>query len=174
MFGLGWQEILVIIAIGVMVIGPDQLPQVARTIGKLMAQFRRATSDLRDAVNEEVHQHQELTELKEFSSNLENEVREFGTSTQEYLEKEIENEEQELEKLGREIADDVTDATDAPPPADIIPTEAYGPILNDPSEEATADSTAEAADSTAVSGDEGTSETKPDTAHKETDHKETA
>ena len=105
MFGMGWQEILVIVAIGVLVIGPEQLPQVARTIGKLMAQFRRATSDLREAVSEEMHQHKELSELKEFSSNLENEIRGVGTTAQDYLEKEIEIEEKELDRLGRELSD---------------------------------------------------------------------
>ena len=134
-----------------------------------MAQFRRATSDLRNAVNEEVHQHQEFAELKEFSSSIENEVRDFGTSTQEYLEKEIENEEKELEKLGREITendteDDTKDDTETPPPVEAIPSGDYGPNLDGPG----VDETADAIDGTPEGGSEEKSDSESDNARKET------
>jgi len=130
-FGMGWQEILIIVAIGVLVIGPEQLPQVARTIGKLMVQFRRATSDLRDAVSEEMHQHQELSELKEFSSNLENEFRGVGNTAQEYLEKEIKIEEKELDRLGKELLDTGEEVQKVTQSIS-MPTEPYGPNLDPP------------------------------------------
>lgn len=105
MFGLGWQEILVILVIAVLVIGPEQIPQLARNLGKLMAQFRRATNDLRDTLNREFTEHEEFKDFKEFGRSLDDEVRSIGYSAQEYVEREISKEEEELRKLEREVSE---------------------------------------------------------------------
>jgi len=56
MFGIGMTELLVILAIGLIVIGPKKLPELARTLGKGLAEFRRASTEMRreflDVANE--------------------------------------------------------------------------------------------------------------------------
>lgn len=47
MFGIGMTELLVIFVIGLVVLGPKKLPELARSLGRSMAEFRRASSDLR-------------------------------------------------------------------------------------------------------------------------------
>ena len=47
MFGIGMTELLVIFVIGLVVLGPKRLPELARTLGKSLAEFRRASNDLR-------------------------------------------------------------------------------------------------------------------------------
>jgi len=47
MFGLGTWEIAIIMLVALLVLGPDRLPQLARTIGKGLREVRRATNDLR-------------------------------------------------------------------------------------------------------------------------------
>jgi Tat protein translocase TatB subunit len=47
MFGIGMTELLVILAIGLIVIGPKKLPELARSLGKGLAEFRRASTDMR-------------------------------------------------------------------------------------------------------------------------------
>lgn len=51
MFSLGTTEILVILVVALLIIGPSKLPEVARTLGKGMAEFRRMSSDVKKSVD---------------------------------------------------------------------------------------------------------------------------
>lgn len=51
---IGMQELVLIGAIALIVFGPRKLPQMARTVGKVMAEFRKATSDFKDTWEREV------------------------------------------------------------------------------------------------------------------------
>ena len=46
MFGIGPTELIVILVIALLVLGPTRLPELARALGKAMGEFRRATSDI--------------------------------------------------------------------------------------------------------------------------------
>ena len=48
MFGIGMPELLVIFVVALIVLGPKRLPDVAKALGKGLAEFRKATSDLTD------------------------------------------------------------------------------------------------------------------------------
>jgi Tat protein translocase TatB subunit len=48
MFGIGMPELVVIMVVALVVLGPKRLPDLARTLGKAMAEFRRQTTDLMD------------------------------------------------------------------------------------------------------------------------------
>ena len=47
MFGIGGWEMLLIAVVALLVFGPKRLPELARTMGKGLSEFRRASSDLR-------------------------------------------------------------------------------------------------------------------------------
>jgi len=51
MFGIGMQELLIILAVALIIIGPKKLPELARTLGKGLAEFRRATNDLKYSID---------------------------------------------------------------------------------------------------------------------------
>ena len=47
MLGIGATELIVILAIALVVLGPKKLPEIARSLGKGLAEFRRASSEMR-------------------------------------------------------------------------------------------------------------------------------
>jgi sec-independent protein translocase protein TatB len=46
MFGIGPTELLVILVVALLVLGPKRLPEIARALGRGLAEFRRATADV--------------------------------------------------------------------------------------------------------------------------------
>ena len=53
MFGIGMPEMLLILAIALIVIGPKKLPDLAKTLGRALGEFKRATSDLKESIQAE-------------------------------------------------------------------------------------------------------------------------
>lgn len=53
MFGIGMPELLLILAVALIVIGPKKLPDLARSLGKAMGEFKRATNDLKQSIEQE-------------------------------------------------------------------------------------------------------------------------
>lgn len=51
MFGIGMPELLIIMAVALIVIGPKKLPDMARALGKGMAEFKKAAQDFKESMN---------------------------------------------------------------------------------------------------------------------------
>ena len=54
-------ELVVILVVALVVLGPQRLPELARTLGKAMAEFRRQTTDLMDEFQAETMRDDEST-----------------------------------------------------------------------------------------------------------------
>lgn len=55
MFGMSFTELLIIAVLALILLGPDKLPDAARSAGKLMRELRRATDDIKDQLETELY-----------------------------------------------------------------------------------------------------------------------
>jgi TatA/E family protein of Tat protein translocase len=56
MFGIGMTELVVIMVVALIVFGPTRLPELARSLGRAMGEFRRASTDIRQTFHEAVQE----------------------------------------------------------------------------------------------------------------------
>ena len=52
MFGIGFQELLIIAVIALLIVGPKKLPDLAKTLGKGFSEFRKATDGITDDIKQ--------------------------------------------------------------------------------------------------------------------------
>lgn len=117
MFDIGFSELVVIGLVALIVIGPERLPRVARTIGALLGRFQRYVNDVKSEVRREM----EIEDLKKFQSQLTDQVREVEQN----IHKELRSAEDEARSLMAEA-----ESTDTHQPS---PTSAENLAGNPPS-----------------------------------------
>jgi len=64
---LGWQETVFIFFLALLLFGPKKLPELGRTIGKAMTEFRRASSELKATFDREIKTLEQETQFKELT-----------------------------------------------------------------------------------------------------------
>ena len=78
MFGIVLPEMIIIAVVALIFIGPDKLPGVLRSIGKGLVELKRATSDVRSTVQEEMQKIEEEIELKAVRESAQDFKNELG------------------------------------------------------------------------------------------------
>jgi len=76
MFDIGFSELLVIAIVALIVIGPERLPKVARTLGHLFGRMQRYVNDVKADISREI----ELDDLKKMQASMEDAARSFQSS----------------------------------------------------------------------------------------------
>lgn len=97
MFNFGVTEVMIIAVVGLIVIGPERLPRVARTLGHLFGRMQRYVSDIKADINREV----ELDELRKLQSSMKEAAQEIGESVSKqvnFIEDEVQQAESETRK----------------------------------------------------------------------------
>lgn len=74
MFGIGMSEMLIIGVIALILIGPDQIPETARTLGKFLNELKRSTDDLKSHLVDEVKLPTSIDEIIAHSNKINQET----------------------------------------------------------------------------------------------------
>jgi sec-independent protein translocase protein TatB len=112
-FDVGFTELMVIAVVALIVIGPERLPRVARTLGHLFGRLQRYVNDVKADISREI----ELEELKKFKSTFEDAAR--GVESE--VNTEINSVQSEVTKTQNEVSSElnslakIEDPTAAPP-----------------------------------------------------------
>lgn len=71
MFGLGLPELIIIFVIALVVFGPKKLPDLGKSIGRAMAEFKKASEDFQESVRSEMKEVEKTVDVKEEVRQLE-------------------------------------------------------------------------------------------------------
>jgi sec-independent protein translocase protein TatB len=125
MFDIGFSELLVIGVVALVVIGPERLPKVARTLGHLFGRLQRYVTQVKSDINREM----ELAELGKVKTEFESAARSFQTE----VESKVAETQQELRQAQDSIESELADrsaaaaAAERPGPAMVEPLPAPTP-----------------------------------------------
>ena len=81
MFDIAFSELLIIGVVALIVIGPEKLPRMARTVGHLAGRLQRYVSDVKADINREI----ELDELRKMRDSMQQAASEMQSSVQSEL-----------------------------------------------------------------------------------------
>ena len=98
MFDIGFSELLVIGVVALIVIGPEKLPRMARTVGVLAGRLQRYVADVKADINREI----ELEELRKMRDSMQQAASDLQSSVQSELNKT----ESELNKTVEDVVKD--------------------------------------------------------------------
>ena len=104
MFDIGFSEIVVIAVVALIVIGPERLPKVARTLGHLFGRMQRYVNDVKADISREM----ELDELRKLQAT----VQDAAHAIEQTVNKEITSTESELNSIAQTAAQAVQPAAE--------------------------------------------------------------
>lgn len=112
MFDIGFSELMVIAVVALIVIGPERLPKVARTVGLLFGRMQRYVNDVKSDISREMA----LDDLRKLQASMQDTVQ----SIEQSVTAEVQSVETEMNKIAADVpaatAAPVTEAVTAPDP----------------------------------------------------------
>jgi sec-independent protein translocase protein TatB len=125
MFDIAFSEMLIIAVIALLVIGPEKLPKVARTVGHLLGKAQRYVSDVKSEINREM----EIEELRKLQAEMQSAARKVEGDVQTTLR----DTEFDLNKSVQSIEEDIAaleaDKTAAQPAPAVASSPVVPPVM---------------------------------------------
>ena len=113
MFDIAFSEIVVIAVVALIVIGPERLPKVARTLGHMYGRLQRYVNEVKADINREM----ELDELRKLRSEVQSAAQEIESS----IHKAAQDAESGVRSVERELNEAAADEPHAAPAAPAVP-----------------------------------------------------
>jgi Tat protein translocase TatB subunit len=111
MFGIGLPELIIIMVIALIVIGPNKLPDAARALGKGMREFKKATQDLKDTLDLDEGIQDIKHELADTISGIDKSLNAEESAEAKHTEEDKESREEVSDEATREPETSETDKT---------------------------------------------------------------
>ena len=99
MFGIGGGELILIIFIALMLFGSDKIPEIARAMGKGMAQLKNATNEIKSEIQKGAEANGIDTSMKELTSTFSNEVEKVKSNLDSNMLPEVTKVKEDIENL---------------------------------------------------------------------------
>ena len=99
MFGIGGGELIFIIFIALMLFGSDKIPEIARTMGKIMAQLKNATNDIKSEIQKSADVQEINNSVKELTSTFTDEVDKVKSNVSENILPDVNKAAEDLDAL---------------------------------------------------------------------------
>lgn len=107
MFGLSFSELLIIGVVALIVLGPERLPKVARTIGHLMGRAQRYMNDIKNDMQREM-EIQELSKIKNDVESAASQLRQGIDKTVADLKEPLSSLKSDIESNAQQLKQDIT------------------------------------------------------------------
>jgi TatA/E family protein of Tat protein translocase len=75
MFGMGMPEVILILAVALIVLGPKKLPEIAKSLGRGIAEFKKATQEFKENIDVDNDLREARDTLRDVKDDLEDTVR---------------------------------------------------------------------------------------------------
>jgi sec-independent protein translocase protein TatB len=111
MFGIGFSELLLISIVALIVIGPERLPKVARTVGAWVGRLNRYAAQIKADIDREMH----LDELRNVQQSMKDSVQKYEIMTEETAQQ-VKQESGELKKAVQEAVGEASVETNGAKP----------------------------------------------------------
>jgi sec-independent protein translocase protein TatB len=106
MFDIGFSELMVIAVVALIVIGPERLPKVARTVGLLFGRMQRYVNDVKSDISREMA----LDDLRKLQAN----IQDTANSLEQSMKQEVNSVESGLNKVAGDVQSAVQEPAAAP------------------------------------------------------------
>lgn len=111
MFNFGVMEMMVIAVVGLVVIGPERLPKVARTLGHIFGRMQRYVSDVKSDISKEM-QLEELKALQKSMKETAEEIQDSVSQQVNFIESEVQDVDKSVQKTVKEGLQDLKPKAD--------------------------------------------------------------
>ncbi len=63
MFNIGTPELILILVVALIILGPRRLPELARSLGRSLREFQKAADDVKDSLTRDLHEEQDQNDI---------------------------------------------------------------------------------------------------------------